>query len=174
MVGSSFRSIRTGNPRTSPLPLVTLFNIRKTASLKCQIQVYTYINVLYSYVLNINDDTEFTLYNGAAESLNTLSSGMCRDDNSQPIYIFKLTAWKNKIAQTTFKINYYTRANASGAIAAYSIGKIDSNWYKRGCLFLAIGSILAGLVLLGCFYVRVLWFIYAFYIIYGCLYQTMY
>lgn len=36
------------------------------------IQVYAYINVLYSYVLEENEDTKFTLYNGAAESLNTL------------------------------------------------------------------------------------------------------
>jgi len=35
-------------------------------------QVYTYINVLYTYVLDLNEDTHFTLYNGAAESLNTL------------------------------------------------------------------------------------------------------
>jgi len=35
-------------------------------------QVYAYINVLYTYVLEENRDTEFTLYNGAAESLNTL------------------------------------------------------------------------------------------------------
>jgi len=35
-------------------------------------QVYTYINVLYTYVLDLNGDTHFTLYNGAAESLNTL------------------------------------------------------------------------------------------------------
>ncbi|XP_008180091.1 thiamine transporter 2 isoform X2 [Acyrthosiphon pisum] len=74
------------------------------------VQVYTYINVLYTYVLDLNEDTHFTLYNGAAESLNTL---------------------------------------------------------------IGIGSLLAGIVLLGCFYTRTLWFIYAFYIIYGCLYQTM-
>ncbi|XP_050522492.1 thiamine transporter 1-like [Daktulosphaira vitifoliae] len=36
------------------------------------VQVYTYINVLYTYVLNLNNDGDFTLYNGAAESLNTL------------------------------------------------------------------------------------------------------
>ncbi|KAL5243875.1 hypothetical protein ACI65C_011285 [Semiaphis heraclei] len=97
------------------------------------VQVYTYINVLYTYVLDLNQDTHFTLYNGAAESLNTLI----------------------------------------GAIAAYSIGKLELNWFKVGDLFLGIGSILAGIVLLGCFFTRTMWFIYAFYIIYGCLYQTM-
>lgn len=97
------------------------------------VQVYTYINVLYTYVLDLNEDSHFTLYNGAAESLNTLI----------------------------------------GAIAAYSIGKLELNWFKVGDLFLGIGSILAGIVLLGCFYTRTMWFIYAFYIIYGCLYQTM-
>jgi len=60
-----------------------------------------------------------------------------------------------------------------GAIAAYSIGQLELNWFKVGDLFLGIGSLLAGIVLLGCFYTRTLWFIYAFYIIYGCLYQTM-
>ncbi|XP_060842623.1 thiamine transporter 2-like [Rhopalosiphum padi] len=97
------------------------------------VQVYTYINVLYTYVLDLNEDSHFTLYNGAAESLNTLI----------------------------------------GAIAAYSIGKLELNWFKVGDLFLGIGSILAGIVLFGCFYTRTMWFIYAFYIIYGCLYQTM-
>lgn len=60
-----------------------------------------------------------------------------------------------------------------GAIAAYLIGKLELNWCQVGYLFLGVGSILAGLVLLGCFYIRIMWFIYAFYIIYGCLYQTM-
>jgi len=60
-----------------------------------------------------------------------------------------------------------------GAVAAYSIGKLELNWFKVGDLFLGIGSLLAGIVLFGCFYTRTLWFIYAFYIIYGCLYQTM-
>lgn len=36
------------------------------------LQVYTYINVLYKYVLDLNADWSFTSYNGAAESLNTL------------------------------------------------------------------------------------------------------
>lgn len=97
------------------------------------VQVYSYINVLYTYVLDLNEDSQFTLYNGAAESLNTLI----------------------------------------GAIAAYSIGKLELNWFKVGDLFLGIGSIFAGMVLFGCFYTRTMWFIYAFYIIYGCLYQTM-
>lgn len=35
-------------------------------------QVYTYISVLYTYILDLNEDPGFTLYNGAAESLNTL------------------------------------------------------------------------------------------------------
>lgn len=61
----------------------------------------------------------------------------------------------------------------TGAIAAYSIGKLDLNWYKIGDLFFGIGSILAGAVLMACFYIRIMWFTYAFYIIYGCLYQTM-
>uniref|UniRef100_A0A2S2R7N8 Thiamine transporter 2 n=1 Tax=Sipha flava TaxID=143950 RepID=A0A2S2R7N8_9HEMI len=97
------------------------------------VQVYSYINVLYTYILNLNGDSTFTLYNGAAESLNTLI----------------------------------------GAIAAYLIGKLELNWLKVGDVFLGLGSILAGIVLLGCYYVRTMWFIYAFYIIYGCLYQTM-
>lgn len=60
-----------------------------------------------------------------------------------------------------------------GAIAAYLIGKLELNWIKVGDVFLGFGSILAGTVLLGCYYIRTMWFIYAFYIIYGCLYQTM-
>uniref|UniRef100_A0A2S2P237 Thiamine transporter 2 n=2 Tax=Aphidini TaxID=33387 RepID=A0A2S2P237_SCHGA len=40
------------------------------------LQVYAYINVLYTYVLEENEDTEFTLYNGAAESLNTLTGAL--------------------------------------------------------------------------------------------------
>jgi len=34
---------------------------------------------LYTYVLDLNGDTHFTLYNGAAESLNTLI-GKITDD----------------------------------------------------------------------------------------------
>ncbi|XP_050425167.1 thiamine transporter 2-like [Adelges cooleyi] len=97
------------------------------------VQVYTYINVLYTYTLDLNNDSEFTLYNGAAESLNTLI----------------------------------------GAISAYLIGKLELNWFRVGDAFFAVGSMLAGLVLFGCYCTRTLWFIYAFYIIYGCLYQTM-
>jgi len=40
------------------------------------LQVYAYINVLYTYVLEENEDTEFTLYNGAAESINTLTGAL--------------------------------------------------------------------------------------------------
>ncbi|XP_025195930.1 thiamine transporter 2-like [Melanaphis sacchari] len=97
------------------------------------LQVYAYINVLYTYVLEENEDTEFTLYNGAAESLNTLI----------------------------------------GALSAFTISKVKWNWYSVGDIFFAIGSIIAAIVLLCCVYCRNLWYIYAFYIIYGMMYQTM-
>ncbi|VVC26726.1 Reduced folate carrier,Major facilitator superfamily domain [Cinara cedri] len=98
------------------------------------VQVYTYINVLYTdIILNMDDTSHFTLFNGAAESMNTLLGG----------------------------------------IAAYYIGKLELNWFRVGDSFLAAGSILVGLALLGCFYIRIIWFIYGFYICYGCLYQTM-
>ncbi|XP_050425168.1 thiamine transporter 1-like [Adelges cooleyi] len=97
------------------------------------LQVYAYINVLYTYILEENNDTEFQLFNGAAESLNTLL----------------------------------------GAISAYTISRVDWNWYSVGDIFFAFGSLCAGVVLLCCVYNRNLWFIYAFYIIYGMMYQTM-
>uniref|UniRef100_A0A2S2PWR7 Thiamine transporter 2 n=1 Tax=Sipha flava TaxID=143950 RepID=A0A2S2PWR7_9HEMI len=97
------------------------------------LQVYAYINVLYTYVLEETDDAEFTLYNGAAESLNTLL----------------------------------------GAIAAFTISKVNWNWYSVGDVFFTVGSVVASGVLLCCVYCKNLWFIYAFYIIYGMMYQTM-
>ncbi|VVC26728.1 Reduced folate carrier,Major facilitator superfamily domain [Cinara cedri] len=97
------------------------------------LQVYAYINVLYTYVLEENEDTEFTLYNGAAESLNTLL----------------------------------------GAISAFTISKVKWNWYSVGDMFFAVGSLVATVVLLCLVYCRNLWFIYAFYIVYGMMYQTM-
>ncbi|XP_015376625.1 PREDICTED: thiamine transporter 2-like [Diuraphis noxia] len=96
-------------------------------------RVYAYINVLYTFVLEENEDTEFTLYNGAAESLNTLL----------------------------------------GALAAFAISKVNWNWYFVGDIFFAVGSFIAAIVLLCCVYCRNLWYIYAFYIIYGIMYQTM-
>lgn len=79
-------------------------------------------------------------------------------------------------SETNIKYNIYNFNNLIsyiGAIAAYSIGKLELNWYKIGDLFFGFGSILIGLVLLGCFYVRIMWFIYVFYILYGCFYQTL-
>lgn len=51
-------------------------------------QVYTYIDLLYTYVLDLNEDTHFTLYNGAAESLNTLI-GIITDYN----YLLNTIMW---------------------------------------------------------------------------------
>lgn len=61
----------------------------------------------------------------------------------------------------------------SGAIAAFTISKVNWNWYSVGDVFFAVGSLVAGGVLLCCVYCTNLWFIYAFYIIYGMMYQTM-
>ncbi|CAH1708864.1 unnamed protein product [Aphis gossypii] len=97
------------------------------------LQVYAYMTVLYSYVLEENEDTEFTLYNGAAESLTTLI----------------------------------------GALSAFAISKVKWNWYSVGDIFFTVGSVIAAIVLLCCVYCRNLWYIYAFYIIYGMVYQTM-
>ncbi|XP_050524430.1 thiamine transporter 1-like isoform X2 [Daktulosphaira vitifoliae] len=97
------------------------------------LQVYAYINVLYTYILEENNDDEFTLYNGFAESLNTLL----------------------------------------GAISAYMISRVNWNWYLVGDAFFAIGSFIACIVLFCCTYNRNLYLIYAFYIIYGMMYQTM-
>lgn len=61
----------------------------------------------------------------------------------------------------------------SGALAAFAISKVKWNWYSVGDVFFAVGSLVAGVVLLCCVYCRNLWFIYAFYITYGMMYQTM-
>lgn len=57
---------------------------RKFTRVYLRSQVYTYINVLYTYVLNLNEDSEFTLYNGAAESLNTLIGN--NDESTRLLY----------------------------------------------------------------------------------------
>lgn len=49
--------------------------IKKIIESRHPLQVYTYINVLYKYVVDLNEDYSFTAYNGAAESLNTLIGG---------------------------------------------------------------------------------------------------
>lgn len=60
-----------------------------------------------------------------------------------------------------------------GAIAAFTISKVNCNWYSMGDFFFAVGSLVACGVLLCCVYCKNLYLIYIFYIIYGMMYQTM-
>lgn len=60
-----------------------------------------------------------------------------------------------------------------GAIAAFTISKVNCNWYSMGDFFFAVGSLVACGVLLCCVYCKNLYLIYIFYIVYGMMYQTM-
>lgn len=60
-----------------------------------------------------------------------------------------------------------------GAVAVFSVGKIQLNWALLGDVTLSIFSLLEGGILLGCSYSYNIWLLYLGYIIFGVIHHTM-